>query len=173
MSSKYMDVSSVAKAILFDNSSNGFSAKNVQSAIEEAKTTAITTLNYYHVTDNSIISTTSNTFVSVSGMSITPVAGTYMVTFSGKSTMTGASVRSEYAIYSGGSLIPNSLRETSCNLTLLGGLVTISLNTIGVGANTSTIVTVNGSQTIDVRYRSVNGGTIQVTERNLTLIRVA
>ena len=71
-------VNNLALATPFDNTSNGFTADNTQAAIEEAKSSSV----YYSATGTSTLTTTSATFSVVSGMTITPVAGTYLVMFS-------------------------------------------------------------------------------------------
>lgn len=151
----------------FNNSTNGFVSTNVQAAIEEARNTNP----YSYVTSTTAVSTSSTTYTTVTGMSITPVAGTYLVIFNTRATTTGASAQAEFALFNAGTRVTESTREVSCNIQLLG-LITISLNTIGTSGTSVAVITVNGSQAIDTRFRSVNGGSITFTERNLTLLRI-
>lgn len=120
----------------------------------------------------SAVSTSASTPVALSGMSWTPPAGVYIVNFSGSINTNGASAVGTFGIYSNGTLVAETNRPISCNLSLLGGLVTISLNAIGVGTFTSTQLTLDGSTSIDVRFNSTNGGTIQFSERVLTFMKV-
>lgn len=118
------------------------------------------------------VSTSSGTASTVSGMTKTPPAGSYLVQFNGSIYTGGASAIGEFGIYKNGVLVTETRRDISCNLQLLGGLITISLNTIGVGTYTAGEIVADGNDIIDVRYRSTNGGTIGFKERVLTLIKV-
>lgn len=118
------------------------------------------------------ISTSSSQPSTLGNMSDTPEAGTYIAWFNGSITTNGASASGKFGFYVDGVALQETIRPVSCNLQLLGGLVTISLNTIGVGTYSGTQITLNGTQTIDVRYFSTNGGTIGFGERVMTLIKV-
>lgn len=118
------------------------------------------------------ITTSSSTASTVIIPDSTPVAGKYIAMFNGGINTGGASATGEFGIYVDGVILPETKRVISCNLQLLGGLVTISLNSIGVGTYTGSEIELNGSQVIDVKYKSTNGGTIGFNERVLTLIKV-
>lgn len=118
------------------------------------------------------VTTSSSTSSVVGGMSDMPTAGKYIVLFSGSIYTDGESAQGEFGFYVDGALLPETRRDIKCSLALLGGIVTISLNAIGVGTYTGTEVQLNGSQTIDVRFKSNNGGTIGFRERVMTLLRV-
>lgn len=118
------------------------------------------------------VTTSSATPSTIGTMTIIPEAGKYLALFNGSITTNGASASGKFGIYVDGVVLSETLRPISCNLQLLGGLVTISLNTIGVGTYTGTEVILNGHQTIDVRFHSTNGGTIGFTERVFSLVRV-
>ena len=118
------------------------------------------------------VTTSSSTASTISGMTYTPASGKYLVFFSGTNYTAGASAEGEFGIYLAGTLMAESRRDIKCNLTLLGGLVTISLNAIGVGTYTGTEVILDGTQTIDVKFKSNNGGTIGFGERVMTLLKV-
>lgn len=122
-------------------------------------------------TDN--ISTSSSQPSTLGGMIDKPAAGKYIALFNGSISTNGASASGKFGFYIDNIPLTETLRPVSCNLQLLGGLVTISLNTIGVGTYSGTEVTLNGEQTIDVKYFSTNGGTIGFGERVMTLIKVA
>lgn len=166
--SNYSSSSQVASSVPFDNSSNGFTATDVQAAIEEAKNTSI-----IYVSDTGTQSSTSTSYANITTMTSTPASGTYLVIFNGHATTTGASAGGLFAIAVAGSVQSDSIREVSTNLTLLGGLVTISVNTIGASVTCITKVTVNGSQAITAQFKSTNGGTINIQERNLTLTKIS
>lgn len=125
------------------------------------------------ITETTSTTTSSSTMTTMAGMTLVPPAGTYMINFSGSVNTGGASASGTFGIYVNGVLLPETNRPVSCNITLLGGLVTVSVNSIGIGTFTGTQVTLNGTQTLDVRFNSTNGGTIGFTERVLTLLQVA
>lgn len=118
------------------------------------------------------VTTTSSTASVIGSMTLTPPSGRYLAMFNGSISTGGASASGEFGIYKDGVLIDETKRPISCNLSLLGGLVTISLNTIGVGTYSGTEIILNGSQTIDVRFKSTNGGTIGFNERVFSIIKV-
>lgn len=124
------------------------------------------------VTGTGNVTTSSGTASTVGSMTYTPVSGKYLVFFSGTNYTSGASAEGEFGVYVGGVLQPESRRDIKCNLTLLGGLVTISLNSIGVGTYTGTEISLDGTQTVDVKFKSNNGGTIGFGERVMTLLKV-
>lgn len=129
-------------------------------------------LKTYLATGSGAITTSSSTPATVGSMTQTPMAGTYAADYSATIFTDGASAQGEFGIYVDGVLLPETRRDIKCNLTLLGGLVTVSLNSIGVGTNTTTEVVLNGHQTIDVRFKSSNGGTIGFNERVFRLTRL-
>lgn len=125
------------------------------------------------LTQTGQVTTSASTPTVVAGMSTVPPAGTYIVLFSGSVNTNGASASGTFGVYVNGNLLPETNRPISCNITLLGGLVTVSLNAIGVGTYSGTQVILDGLSTLDIRFASTNGGTIGFNERTLTLIKVA
>lgn len=105
--------------------------------------------------------TTSATNAVISGMTITPASGRYLVLFSANTqSVTNTSV-TEISVFN------NAVQNTT----------TIRTNTYPSGAflhiSTISLELVNGSQAIDVRWRRVSGtGTPTMTNRQLILIRV-
>lgn len=140
-------------------------------AIPEAPNTSVNILTY-KVQSTANVTTSSGTAATVGGMTIVPQAGVYQARFNGGIYTDGASAKGEFGIYINGVLLSETRRDISCNLSLIGGLITISLNAIGVGTVTETEIYLDGTQTIDVRFRSLNGGTIGFSERVFTLMRV-
>lgn len=147
--------SAVAKTVPFDNASNGFTSTDVQSAIEEAKSSGI----YYSTAATSTISTTSGTFSVVGSMTLTPVAGTYLCMFSADVKIGNVNGQGEFQFFNGGVAISGTNRQTS------------RLN-VGAGCFFA-VVTANGTNAIDVRYRSVDGKTVTVTSRSMFMLKVA
>lgn len=162
-------ISPVAGGIPFNNATNGFTATNVQTAIEEAKNS----IAYSTASATGTVTTTSGTFSVMTTMTLTPVAGTYLCIFSGNMDITsGVNGTGEIALFVNAVQATDSTRDMTLNVALLLGL--IGTATVGAsGSQTMTIATVNGSQAIDGRYRSVSGDTFRARSRSLTLIRLA
>lgn len=130
-------------------------------------------LNTITLSQTSAITNSASTPQVMQGLSDIPPKGTYVVQFSGSVNTNGSSASGTFGIFVNGTLLPETNRPVSCNLSLLGGLVTVSINAIGVGTYSGTQVSLDGNSTIDVRFASTNGGTIGFNERVLTLIQVA
>lgn len=161
-------MSPVARSIPFNNSTNGFTASNTQSAIEEAKTVVLNN----SVSFTSAVTTSSGTFSVISSQTITPAAGTYLVIWSGSfAVINGANGSGELAIFLGGTQQTVTTRTAGINVALLLGL--IGTSTVNPGGDSSIcILSPNGSQAIDVRFRSISGDTIQASRGNLILLRI-
>lgn len=110
-------------------------------------------------TSTTDITTSSTTDVLATGMTITPVAGTYIVIFSGGSENSSNSQINRQSIYAGGSQVAGSEVGVSFG----------SSNSPNSFCCTA-IVTVNGSQAIEGRWRTTSG-TAKMHHRNLILIR--
>lgn len=162
MPNTYIDASPVAASVPFDNSVNGFIAENVQTAIEESKNTASTT----EVVATADTTTTSTTDVLINSMTITPVAGDYLVWFSTCVDHSAQSVAVVVSLYVGGSLIVDSVRAPVPRFNALGAQ---SLNPC-VAINGK--ITANGAQAIEVRWKTASG-TATAHQRNLMIVRVA
>lgn len=141
---------------------------NTGTANSEGVSTSFARADHVHNTTiaNSVASattddtTTSATYVVIVGMTLTPAAGTYIAIFSSSMVNSGnGATRMFVSIYSDGVQVAYSEREIG----------------IGGGANvpvhTSAVVTVNGSQAIDVRWRAV-AGTNTAHERSLAILRI-
>lgn len=158
----------VAKATPFDNSANGFSAKTVQAAIEEARYLTVN----YGVTGTSTVTTTSSNFSTVSGMSIAnPSAGTYLAVWSADVQTGSVNGQAEVAVFVGGTQQTSLTRQTQITVALLLGIIGTCYVREG-GSNIIGPVTVDGTQTVEVKFRSVDGTTQTIRNRGLTLIRI-
>lgn len=112
--------------------------------------------------------TTSTTDVLITSMTITPVAGTYLVLFSTSLDSNSNNAIITVSIYMGGTLIAESARRAQPQIQ---GGVTPSLNmTVPIG--TETITTVNGSQAIEARWK-ISAGTATAHQRTLLAHRIA
>lgn len=110
--------------------------------------------------------TTSAADVLMTGMTSTPVAGTYMVVFSGGVDHSNQNVAVVVSIYVGGALKTDSVRSP---IPRFNG---VSANSLTPIVTTNGIVTVNGSQAIEIRWKTASG-TATVHQRTLDIIRVA
>jgi hypothetical protein len=126
-----------------------------------ASATAATILTYNSVTATATTSTTAITYQVINGMQITPVSGTYNVTFSTTLETSTNNMVGEYAIFVAGVIqqVSHRLHEPKSGGSRLS-------------VYTQAVVTVNGSQTVDVRWL-VNTGTLSCYERSMLLLRIA
>jgi hypothetical protein len=138
-------VTGYAVAILTDNST----AAGVWSARSSFEATTT------RVASTTLISTTSATDTLMTGMTITPAAGTYQVSVRAEVSATTNNRNVTVSVYSGGSKVADS--EVVSFIRTGNGLFTSAdiQNT-----TTDAIVTVNGSQAIETRWRT-SGGTAQ------------
>jgi len=127
----------------------------------------------YTITNTSVTATASTTSTSasdvlISGMTITPAAGTYFVSFSAVFTNTGTDGNVSVSLYSGGAINSHSERTFTPQFGAggLGGTPSIE-----IPVHTQAIITVNGSQAIETRWRR-STGTMGTTTRSMTIIKV-
>lgn len=100
------------------------------------------------------------------GMTITPVAGTYLVWFSCDILSNTAGAAISVSIYVGGTQKADSLRKI---IPFSGGTLT-SGNARG-GVATNGVVAVNGAQAIEIRWSASNGTNTAAT-RTMNILRV-
>ena len=113
------------------------------------------------VTATSTTSTTSGSYVLMNSMTITPPSGTYLVEFSASGSMSNRNAIGSYAIYNNGSITSHSKRSFR----------TRNSNDI-YAISTKSPVTVNGSQSIEIRYTTTSN-TFTVYERSLILTKLS
>jgi len=115
------------------------------------------------VTSTTPASTTSGTHVLAAGMTITPAAGTYLVTFSATAGQTGNNDQVYIQVFAGGAAqgVEMEVRQGTTFLPRTGRY--------GIVAQAK--VTVNGAQAIDGRFRQV-GGTGTLYSRSLSIVEV-
>lgn len=122
---------------------------------------SIFNVGYNSVNASGDITTTSLTDVVATGMTITPTAGTYIVLFSSDMKNSSNNRTMNYSIYVNGVQVANSQRINSVNNNIDRNV-----------AHTSSVVTVNGSEAIDIRWRT-SGNTATMGNRILTLLKVS
>ena len=113
-------------------------------------------VNSYQATATDDITTTSDTDVRATGMVLTPPKGTYLVWFSGSATVQNA---------------PNIFLSIYSNNTQVAS----SEQPLVKDAPFACVakVTVNGTQTIEGRWRTGDGIMETMSKRNLTIMEVA
>lgn len=119
---------------------------------------------YNEATSASGMSIGSTTDVLITSMTITPPAGVYRVIFDATVSVGTAGSSLGFAVYAGGTINTNSNKSFD----VLGGVAP------GGGDNwygTSAVVTVDGSQAIEIRGRR-SAGTTTVNQRNLFILKV-
>lgn len=167
MGTKTFEASPVALTIPFDNSTNGFTATEVQSAIEEVKTQVVTNLYTDEATATADTTTTSATYVLMDSMTKTPPAGTYLVWFSTTVEHSNQSVAVNVSLYVGGVQDTDTERSPVTRTNAIGANACPSV--VAINAK----VVVNGSQAIEVRWNRASAGTATARERTMDILRVA
>lgn len=117
------------------------------------------------VSSSSSTSTTSSSYSAVNSMNSTPAAGTYMVTFTASGKGSADDQEMQICLYKNGSSIAHTERD-------YGFEADASNNDRRFSIHTQALVTVNGSQAIEARYKT-NTGTFSIYERSMVLIKVA
>lgn len=115
---------------------------------------------------SSAITTTSTTSVVITGMTTTPVSGTYQVIFSTWVTNTTGNQQATISIFVGGVQNASSIRKT---LPFNGALGSVN---DGALLATNAQVTVNGSQAIAIEW-STSGGTLSSTNGTFNWFRLS
>lgn len=111
--------------------------------------------------------TTSATYVLMDSMTITPVAGTYLVLFDTTVDHSNQSVAVAVGIYVGGSLITDSPRAVITRTNAIGA------NSCTACVSIHSVVTVNGSQAIEGRWHRSTAGTATAHQRTMSIVRLS
>jgi len=131
----------------------------VGAEVDLTETSGGGSIDYYFASASSSISTTSNSYVQVNSMTLTPPSGIYKVSFSCYGTGTRRNRDYSYAVFIDNSIVSNSERifnEHHDNFITL---------------YTQSIVTVNGSQSINIRWKAEEGR-FDIYTRNLILLKL-
>jgi hypothetical protein len=103
---------------------------------------------------------TSSSFASLTSIATTPAAGSYRLEFTASVSINASSSVGEWAVFVGG------VQQTATARRYGQG----AANAVQGSISITTLVTVNGSQAVDVQFRRVSGtGTITTTERQMIL----
>lgn len=115
----------------------------------------------YNITSSATFSTASATDVTITDFTITPLAGRYAVWYSANCQHTVNNSFIYSSVYVGGTKIADSERVAQ----------TVGSNFFFISA-TQTVINANGAQAVDVRVRRATSGSVTITGRSLTLIRL-
>lgn len=96
----------------------------------------------------------------VTGMTVTPVAGTYAIWYNGSSQIVTNNITVTTSIFNGTNQITDSIRTA-----------TSSVSTFNTIISTQTVATFNGTNACEV-HTSRTGGTLTVTGRSMILARL-
>lgn len=133
------------------------------------------TFTYLYKTGTSTLTRTASTFTTITDMTTsgsTPVAGTYFVFFRADIEVGDLNGQGETAVFVGGTQVTELTAQIELEVALLLGIIGTARLKIGAGSLMG-VATVNGTQDIDVRYRSVDGQTVTITNRSFLIVRVA
>jgi hypothetical protein len=113
------------------------------------------------------VTSTSTTYTNITGMTLTPPAGTYLVIFSGNTSATegGNGETGTFQLALAGTQVTDS------RMTVTDVYALVGTNNSAGGNTLCSLITVNGSQAITAQF-AAQAGTIQVNERNLIAILV-
>ena len=117
------------------------------------------------LTETATATTGTPSYLVLNGMTTTPIAGSYLVSFSASGRCTNVGGNCEYAIFQNGSIISHTARRQDWNS---GGT---DADNLYMAMHTQALVSVNGSEVVEVRY-TANPGAFVVEERSLLLRRL-
>lgn len=160
MDSKYFSAQPVASSVPYDNTTSGYGTGDTQSAIDALAVALAGGIVNYNVISSTNFSSSAAADTLITGMTVTPAAGTYAVFFNAENTAAGSGAALWVTVYKAGSAIADSLRKAAS-----------PAGTHEFSTSTQTIVQFNGSQTCDIRINP-NGNSMTVNQRSLLLIRL-
>lgn len=139
------------------------------SAADKLKLDGITSnaVTAVEVIANNTISTTNGGFTTISGMTYLPAAGTYLLVFSANYGL-GGDDSGEVQLYVNNAAQSNTTQQLNIDATGTFGAEASISSTAGF----SRLITVNGSETVDVRWRATSG-TLSMAVRTMHFIKVA
>jgi hypothetical protein len=119
-------------------------------------------INYNIVTSTAFSSTTRfPSFQQITGFTVTPQAGTYACWYNAEVLYTTTPKAHYWSFYKTGTQIADSLRNQDT-----------AHSNQNMTDSTMTILSVNGTDTVDVRVSCDNTGTLTVNQRSMLLIRI-
>jgi hypothetical protein len=153
------DVTTAAAATVSTSSTDAEGAATSLARSDHVHQVTVTTGEISNTTSRT---TTSTTAVLMTGMTVTPAAGTYLVIWSGSLTTAASTQNTTFSIYSAGALVTHSER-------ICGGAQVVIMY---IPFCCVAVVTVNGSQAIEGMWRT-SSGTATSTRHSLQYLRIA
>jgi hypothetical protein len=124
----------------------------------------VVTQNPTVLTSTTSVTSTSATYAVISGMTVTPTAGTYRVDFTASAGLSNNNSTANFAIYL------DATQEAETLRTLQNGAATAIQSSVAM----STVITVNGAQAISARFnRSAGGATVTCYARTLIITPIS
>ena len=143
-------------------SPDGQTIKGLQ--LDDNGALSVPLLNYQMASTDATSTTSSTSYVVIDSMTVTPIAGTWWVSFSSSGNGSAQNADLDFAIFMDGSVVSGTTRRN--------GHQSGQQNKDTVRPmHTQAIIATTGTEVIDVRYKT-SSGTFSVYERNLILVRV-
>lgn len=161
MSQSHVVSTQVAASVPYDNATSGYGTGDTQSAIDAIAAAIAGGISNYNIVSSTAFTTSSQTDVVITGLTVTPASGTYAVWYNAESFYTTTPKSHWWSVYKAGAQIADSLRFQDT-----------AHSNQNMADSTMTIVQVNGSQAIDVRVRCDTSGSLTVNQRSLLFIRL-
>jgi hypothetical protein len=149
-----------ASNVAFNTSPSGLGTGDVQSAINALAASVAGGIQNYNIISSTPFASSAMVDTLITGMTITPVSGTYAVMYNAENTGSGSGASLNCIIYKAGTLIADSLRKAAS-----------PAGTHEFTSATQTVAQFNGTQACDVRINP-NGTACTVNQRSLLLIRL-
>jgi len=147
------------------NAGNGITLSSNANTVTVSVNPNTIQLTSYIVSNSTEVAGTATTYTTMLGMEVTPISGTYMVSFSGSAENTTQSQDEvDYAIFRDSTIVSDSERT-------FGYSGNNNNKEVRVSIHTQTIVTANGSEIITTKYR-IDSGTFTIYNRNMILLKI-
>jgi hypothetical protein len=156
----FASINQVAASVPFEPTMNN-QATDVQQAIENISDIIASGIRNYQIVSSTLFSTTSTTYVAITGFNVTPQAGKYAIWYNAAILYTTTPILHYWALFKGGVIIQDSER-----------IQTTSRSNQEMVDTTMTVAEFNGSELLDVRVRCGTSGRYDVRDRTLILIRL-
>ncbi len=118
------------------------------------------------ISATTVASTSSTTFVTITSMTTSATTGTYQVTFSGSFSLANTlNVTFSIALFLDGTIITHTQRDM--------WNINSQARSVIMPCHTQAVITVSGTQTIDVRYKASSSNLISITNRTMHIWRLS
>ncbi len=107
--------------------------------------------------------TTSATFATITSMTTTPAAGTYKLEFTCSAALSASNSTGDISVFIAG------VEQAQCRRTIGNGANTAKAGSVAI----TTLVTVNGAQTVTIRFRENAAATLTINARELLLTPIS